>query len=114
MQGKEYLPVRELRREPMSDVDSKGGLADASHPADRVDADDTTKASRRCGHVYQCPELGLPAGEACDIARQRPGGVDASRRQGATGHEHAADWSTSCCGLELRSRRAGQTECVGQ
>ena len=113
VQRQEELPVRELFGQPVRRVDRKRRLADPGHPADRVDPHHTPAG--RCGRhrAGQLRELGRPAGEAGDVAGQRPG----RRRRGRAfaDSQHLARRDPAArCGLEQRPLRPGQAQRPGQ
>ncbi len=95
----------------MRGVDRQRRLADAGHPAERVNPQDRAGAIRRCRH--QLPQFGLPAGEAGHVARQGPGGrCHAAHHPGS---RHRVDGGPATGGgLERGPGRAGQPQRVGQ
>ncbi len=70
VQRQEDLPAPEPAGQPVRGVHGERGLADASHPADRVDAHHPARPRRG---VCQFGQLVLPPGERGDVAGQRPG-----------------------------------------
>ena len=73
VQRQEELPVREAAGQPVSGVHREGGLADPSHPVDRVNAYHRAVCGQAVKHPHQPGEFGLAPGEGGDIPRQRPG-----------------------------------------
>ena len=111
MQRQEELPVRETIGQLVRRVHRKGRLADPGHPADRADPHHVPAGGRHRGS--QPGELGRAAGEAGDIARQRPG--RRRRRRGFAGCQHLARRGTPARRrLEQRPPRPGQTQRTGQ
>jgi hypothetical protein len=62
---------------PVRGVHGERGLADAGHPADRMDAHHAVRT--RADQLVQLP---LPPGERVHVAGERPGGSRNRRGQG--------------------------------
>ena len=106
VQRQEDLPAREPAGQPVRGVHGERGLADAGHPADRVDAHHPARARRRVGQFGQ---LVLPPGERGDVAGQRPG-----RRRHPPAAGPARRRMAPRGRLELDPGRAAQLERVGE
>ena len=106
VQRQEDLPGREPAGQPVRGMHGKRGLADAGHPADRVDAHHPARPRRRVG---QFGELVLPPGERGDVAGQRPGRRRHPPAAGPARHRMAPRGS-----LELNTGRAAQLQRVGE
>ena len=71
--GQEELPVREAPGEPVRSVHRERRLADAGHAVDGMDRDGPAAVGGVGQRLQQPGQVRLAAGEAADIARQRPG-----------------------------------------
>ena len=116
VQREEELPVREGPGQPVRRMHREGGLADPGHPVDRVDLYHPATGSRRGQHSHQLRELGLPAGEGGDVARQRPAGRRRERpRHLLPGRQHLGRRGLAAGrGHEQLTRRPGQAQRTGQ
>ena len=117
VQRQEELPVREGPGQPVRRMHREGGLADPGHPIDRVDLYHPATSRRRRGqHSHQLRELGLPAGEGGDVARQRPAGRRRERpRHLLPGRQHLGRRNLAAGrGHEQLARRLGQAQRAGQ
>ena len=116
VQRQEKLPVREIPGQPVRRVHREGRLADPGHPADRMDPHHPAGPAARRGRTRyradQLRQLGRPAGEAGDIAGQRPG---RRRRRALPGGQHLARREPPARRrLEQRPLRPGQAQRPGQ
>jgi hypothetical protein len=116
VQRQEELPIREARRQPVRGVHREGSLADPGHPVDHVNPHHAASRGQAVHRAEQLRELSAAAGEAGDIARQRPG-----RRRGGPGRlsrpgrQHLGGRSPPAGrGDEQRTRRLSQAQRIGQ
>ena len=86
VQRQEKLPVREIPGQPVRRMHCKCRFADPRHPVDRVDPHHPAGGGHPGQRAQQLRQLGLTAGEAGDITRQRPG----RRRRASPGRQHLA------------------------
>jgi len=106
VQRQEDLPAGKPAGEPVRGVHRERGLADAGHPADRMNAHHPARPRRR---VHQLGQLLPPAGERGDVAGQRS---DGRRRPASPGA--ARPGAAPRGGLEVGPGRAVQVQCLGE
>ena len=104
--GKKICPPGNRLASRCAACDGERGLADAGHPADRVDAHHPARARRRLGQLGQ---LVLASGERGDVAGQRPGRRRAPPAAGPARRRTAPRGS-----LELDAGPAAQPQRVGE
>ena len=117
MQRQEKLPVREIAGQPVGGVHGEGGLADARHPIDRMDAHHAAVRGHGGQRLQQPGQLGLAAGESGDVTRQAPGGCrgEGARRIAVPGHQHLGGRGLATRRRhEQRTHRPGQAQRIGQ
>ena len=81
VQVDEQLPVRELLRQHMRDMDRQGGLARSWHPVDRAYRDHSSGPGRACHHGADPVQFLLSSGERGGVRRQRVPHLRPGRRQ---------------------------------
>jgi len=74
VQRQEELAVGKPGGQLVRSVNREGGLADPSHPADRVNTHDPATISRSVSRLQQPPKLGLATYEIHDVSWQCPDG----------------------------------------